>query len=96
MNEYKLCQSQRRLKFGLQTEKEIFAFAEYNQQDATFHNLIYFCKTFYVFQAGFPSITRSSKLHIQPQVFVRQILLPAARRKNRIKHAQFLTEINKL
>ena len=39
---------------------------------------IYFCKTLYVFQTVLPSITRSSKLHIQCQVFVRPILLPAA------------------
>jgi len=31
-----------------------------------------------MFQAGFPSIIRSSKLHIQCQVIVRPILLPAA------------------
>jgi len=31
----------------------------------------------YVFQTVFPSIIRSSKLHIQRQVFVRPILLPA-------------------
>ena len=41
---------------------------------------IYFCKTLYMFQTAFPSIIRSSKLHIQRQVFVfvRPILLPAA------------------
>ena len=39
---------------------------------------IYFCKTLYMFQMVFPSITRSSKLHIQHQVFVRPLLLPAA------------------
>ena len=39
---------------------------------------IYFCKTLYMFQTVFPSIIRSSKLHIQCQVFVRPILLPAA------------------
>ena len=39
---------------------------------------IYFCKTLYMFQTGFPSVIRSSKLHIQRQVFVRPILLPAA------------------
>ena len=33
---------------------------------------IYLCKTLYVFQTGFPSIIKSSKLHIQRQVFVRQ------------------------
>ena len=32
---------------------------------------IYFCKTLYMIQTGFPSIIRSSKLHIQRQVFVR-------------------------
>ena len=40
--------------------------------------LIYFFKTFYMFQTGFPSIIRSSKLHIQRQVFVRPLLLHAA------------------
>jgi len=41
------------------------SFAEYNQRDATFHNLfIYFCKTLYMFQAVFAFIITSSKLHI--------------------------------
>jgi len=31
-----------------------------------------------MYQTVFPSIIRSSKLHIQRQVFVRPILLPAA------------------
>jgi len=39
---------------------------------------IYFCKTLYMFQTGFPSITRSSKLHIQRQAFVIPLLLTAA------------------
>jgi len=39
---------------------------------------IHFCKTLYMFQTVFPSIIRSSKLHIQRQVFVRPLLLPAA------------------
>jgi len=39
---------------------------------------IYFCKTLYMFQTVFPSIIRSSKLHIQRQAFVRLLLLPAA------------------
>jgi len=83
-------------------------FSEYNQQDATFLKFIYFCKTLYMFQTGFPSIIRSSKLHIQRQVFVRPLLLPAASkyltyaqfcapddgRKNRLKHVQRPTEIN--
>ena len=53
-------------------------FSEYNQQDATFLKFIYFCKTLYMFQTVFPSIIRSSKLHIQRQAFVRPLLLPAA------------------
>ena len=39
---------------------------------------MYFCKTLYMFQTGFPSIISSSKLHIQRQVFVRPLPLPAA------------------
>ena len=53
--------------------------SEYNQIDAAFLKFIYFSKTLYVFQAVFPSIIRSSKLHIQRQEFVRPLLLPAAR-----------------
>jgi len=54
-------------------------FSEYNQQDATFLKFIYFCKTLYMFQAGFPSIIRSIKLHIQLQAFVdRYCYLPLA------------------
>ena len=53
-------------------------FTEYNQQDATFLKFIYFCKTLYMFQMVFPSITRSTKLHIQHQTFVKPLLLPAA------------------
>jgi len=34
---------------------------------------IYFCKMLYMFQTVFPSIIRSSKLHIQHQVLVWQI-----------------------
>ena len=52
---------------------------KYNQQYAKFHSsFIYLCKTLYVFQTGFPSIIRSTKLHIQRQAFVRTLLLPAA------------------
>jgi len=72
-----------------------------------------------MFQTGFPSIIRSTKLHIQRQVFVRPLLISAASlarlaagssdgltwygkfcapddgRKNRLKHVQRLTEVNK-
>ena len=72
---------------------------------------VYFSKTLYMFQTVFPSIIRSSKLHIQRQVFVRPILhywsdkyltlyvqfwAPDGGRKNRLKHVERLTEINKL
>jgi len=53
-------------------------FAEYNQQDATFLNLFIYGRRRYMFQTVFPSIIRSSKLHIQRQVFVRPVLLPDA------------------
>jgi len=43
-----------------------------------FSKFIYFCKTLYMFQTVYPSIIRSSKLHIQRQALVRPILLPAA------------------
>ena len=39
---------------------------------------IYFCKTLFMFQTVFTSVIRSSKLHIQRQVCVRPLLLPAA------------------
>jgi hypothetical protein len=38
-------------------------------------NLCYFGMTLYTFWTVFPSITRSSRLYIQQQAFVRQILL---------------------
>jgi len=50
-------------------------FAEYNQQDATFHNLFISVRRCTCFRRGFRP---SSKLHVQRQVFVRLILLPAA------------------
>jgi len=53
-------------------------FVQYNQQDATFLKFIYFCNMLYMFQTVFPSIIRRAKLHIQRQVFVRPLLLPAA------------------
>ena len=40
--------------------------------------IIYSCKTLYMFRTVFPSIIRSSKLHIQEQANVKQLLLPAA------------------
>jgi len=40
--------------------------------------IIYSCKTLYMFRTVFPSIIRSSRLHIQQQAYVKQLLLPAA------------------
>jgi len=42
-----------------------------------FLNFFYFRITIYMFRTVFPSIIRSSKLYIQQQVYVIQILLPA-------------------
>jgi len=43
-----------------------------------FSKFIYFSKMLCMFQMVFPSIIRSSKLHVQRQVLVRLLLLPAA------------------
>ena len=53
-------------------------FAEYNQPVATFLNIFISVRHCTCFRRFFPSIIRSSKLHIQRQVFVRPLLLPAA------------------
>jgi len=53
-------------------------FAEHNQQDATFLNLFISVRRSTCFRRFFRPIIRSSKLHIQRQLFVRPILLPAA------------------
>ena len=50
----------------------------YNQHAAPVSQIIYSCKTLYVFRTFFPSITRSSKLHIRQQAYIKQLLLPAA------------------
>jgi len=52
----------------------------------SFSLCIYSCKTLYMFQTVFPSIIRSSKLHIQRQVFVRPLLLDCV--SNMMAHAQ--------
>jgi len=80
-------------------------FAEYNQQDATFHNLFISVGRSTCSGRFFRPSIRSSKLHLQRQVFVRPLLLPAASLarlhpddgwKNRLKHVERPTEINKL
>jgi len=83
-------------------------FSEYNSEMRFFLKFIYFCTTLYMFQTGFPSTIRSSKLHIQRLAIVRSLLLPAASRtlyvqfwdpndgrKNRLKYVERRTEINK-
>jgi len=40
-------------------------------------NLFYFGMAFYMFRTDFTSVIRSSKLYIQQQAFVKQILLSA-------------------
>jgi len=62
---------------------------------------IYLCKTLNMFQTGFPSINRNSKLYIQGQAFVRTIpdavcAFLSFWRKTPLKHVERLTEINKL
>ena len=42
-------------------------------------NLFYFGITLYMFRTVFPSVIRSSRLYIQQQAFVKQILLSACR-----------------
>jgi len=94
-------------------------FAEYNQQDATFHNLLYFCKTLHVSDGLSVHNQELKTAHTASD----RLLLPAASlarlaagsskrsdkyltlymlfcapddgRKNRLKHVERLTEINK-
>jgi len=44
-----------------------------------------------MFQTGFPATIRSSKLHIQSQVFVRTLLLPAVSLAGMEYHGQALS-----
>jgi hypothetical protein len=63
-------------------------FLWYNQQDAPDSQIIYSCKMLYMFQMVFPPIIWSSKLHIQQQAYVKQLLLPAAS-SNGVKNTRF-------
>jgi hypothetical protein len=63
--------------------------------------IIYSCKTLYMFRAVFLSISRSSKLRIQQQAYVEQLLhvqfwAPDDRRKDRPQHVERFTRINNL
>ena len=53
-------------------------FAEHNQQDATFLNLFISVRRSTCFRRFFRPSSGAQKLHIQRQVFVRPLLLPAA------------------
>ena len=61
-------------------------FAQYNQQDATFHNLFISVRRSTCFTRVFRPFIRSSKLHIPRQAFVRPIMLEAS--WNAMAHAQ--------
>jgi hypothetical protein len=54
-----------------------------------FLKFIYFDLTLYMFRTVFPSIVRSSRLYIQQQAYVKQILLPAAS-ENEMEHQRTL------
>jgi len=75
-------------------------FSEYNQQDATFHDLFISVRRCTCFRRFFPSIIRSSKLHIQRQTNTWRCMcslkLLMMDRKTRLKHVERLTEIKKL
>jgi len=48
-------------------------FAEYNQQDATFHNLFSSVRRSTCFRRFFRPSSRTSELHVQRQAFVRAL-----------------------
>jgi hypothetical protein len=63
-----------------------------------FLEFIYFGITLHMFRTVFPSVTRSSRLYIRHQVYVKQILLsgtPGDGRKDRPKHVECYSIINK-
>ena len=71
------------------------ALLQYNQQYAPVSQIIYSCKMLYMFWTVFPSIIRSSKLHILQQTYV-QLWAPDDGRKDRLKHVEHFTRINNL
>ena len=48
-------------------------------------NLLYFAMTLYMFRAIFPSIISSSRLYIQQQTFVKQIVLSACSKQTAVE-----------
>ena len=80
-----------------------YMFAEYNQQDATFHNSFISvrrctrCRRFFRPSSGAQNYTYSVRyLSDQYLTLYVQFWAPDDGRKTRLKHAQRLTEINKL
>jgi len=90
-------------------------FSEYNQKFAKFLNFIYFCKTHYMFQTGFPVHHQEHQTAYTASGICQTVLLPVASNfltnawrcicslmllmmdgKNRLKHVECLTEINKI
>jgi len=87
----------------LHAGSELYIYSQITTNKMRVSQLIYFSKTLYMFLTVFPSIIRISKLHIQLQVFVRPILLPAASlirlaagSSIGLKNVERLTEIDKL
>ena len=70
-------------------------FLQYNQPDAPISQIIYSCKTLYMFWTVFQSVIRSSKLHIRQQACV-LFWAPDDGRKDRPKHVGRFTRINNL
>ena len=67
-------------KFDVHSSAHRNIFLQNNQQDALVSQIVYSCKTFYMFRTVSLSIIRSSKLHIQQQAYLKQLLLHAASR----------------
>ena len=53
-------------------------FLQYNQQNSPLSQIIYSCKTLYMYRTVVPSIIRCSKLHIRQQAYVKQLLLESS------------------
>ena len=70
-------------------------FSDYNQQDATFLKFIYFCKTLYMFQICYLLLAAGSSNGLTCLTLYVQFCAPDDGRKNRLKHVERLTRINK-
>ena len=59
-------------------------------------NLFYFGTTLFMFRTVFPSIIRSSRLYIQHQVYVKQVLWLLASKQNRSQKFHFHSNTNQM